>query len=117
VQGAPFNFAGQGESTFRVRITEELGFGGPDLTAKLTLSPPPGTNYDLFVYCLSCGGFQMSSTAAGSTPELIEVGRDDSPSDESFDVVVEVRWISGSTCDTWALTVLGNTPTADRTCN
>jgi hypothetical protein len=116
VSGPPLVIGGVlGESRLRVRIVEALTFGSPGTTVRVRLSPPAGSNYDLFVSCLSCTGALKSSTNAGSATEEIQIGRS-GLGDSSFDLHVEVRWISGSSCAPWSLEFLGNSGTNDRTC-
>lgn len=112
----------QGSSSewFTVRITEDdSGTFGSPLKARLTLSSPAGTNYDLYVYVPD------SDTRACTTPTHTGVGSsaDDvvnldfgeqglfaNGSDDSRTVSVEVRHSSGP-CDAahkWTLTLRGN---------
>ncbi|MBL8610227.1 MAG: hypothetical protein JNL38_23020 [Myxococcales bacterium] len=112
----------QGTSSewFTVRITEDdSGTFGSPLKARLTLSSPAGTNYDLYVYVPD------SDTRACTTPTHTGIGSsaDDvvnldfgeqglfaNGSDDSRTVSVEVRHSSGP-CDAahkWTLTLRGN---------
>lgn len=113
-----------GEAWFRVAVREDNDnpFASEDLTATITLSSPPGADYDLFVYCRACGGGPAaSSTNAGQSghTDVVSVGRDDSTgTDESFDIFIEVRHSAGTNgCAAWTLAVTGNTATSNRACN
>jgi hypothetical protein len=105
----------------RVTITED-NLGIVYLSATVQLVSPPGLDFDLFVYCLTCGGTPAgSSTIRGLDGHVdsVQVRRDDSllpTTDDSFDVVVEVRHVSGASCASWQLNVTGNTVVDAPTC-
>jgi hypothetical protein len=88
------------------------------LSATITLTPPPDTDYDLYVYCASCGGsFAGSSTQRGSSVEQVNVRWDDTLGvSNDGKVYVEVRYYSGSSAANWNLHVLGNTTVSVNTC-
>ena len=87
------------------------------MTASLT--SPPGTNFDLFVYVpgsdtRECSAVSNSSTNTGSsdstTAKFGESGLFSNGSDDDRTITVEVRHISG-TCDPsakWTLNIAGN---------
>lgn len=116
------NTDGSTSQWFTVRVTEDDGspFAAP-LWMTATLTSPPDTNFDLYLYVpffdtLECSAvsFQSTSTNAtdvaiasfGETGGLIPNGLDDDRT-----VTVEVRHISG-TCDDptkkWTLKIEGN---------
>jgi hypothetical protein len=45
------------------------------------------------------------------------VGRDDVSGDQSFWLIVEVRYAAGGSCADWSLVVTGNQETSNRSCN
>lgn len=88
------------------------------LSADIELISPTGVDFDLYVYCVDCGGSLagFSSNESG-IPDTVTVRRDDSwASDNSFDVIVEVRHYSSTLCANWTLTIQGNTAASSETC-
>jgi hypothetical protein len=118
VNGNPANASGIDERFFRVTVSETEG-STIDLTARIDLTVAGGTDFDLFVYCLSCGGtLAGSSTQRGSgVGETIGVGRSDLTGDSTFDLLIEVRHFSSISCGLWSLTVQGNVATPNRACD
>jgi len=98
-------------------INEDSG-GDEYLSADIDLISPTGVNFDLYVYCVSCGGSLAGfSTNASGVTDTVTVRRDDSfGSDDSFEVIVEVRHYSSTDCANWTLTVQGNTTASSETC-
>lgn len=107
---------------FRVRVTEDdNGLMGVQLWLTATLTSPPGTNFDLYVYvpsspgnALECSGVSAQSTSTGSTDTAkVEFGESGVFSNGYADdryVTIEVRHVSG-TCDPsaqWTLKIEGN---------
>ncbi len=111
---------GVGEKWFRLRITEDDGsiFGLEYLSARIALSSPPGADYDLYVYCLGCGGtLAGSSTGGGTALDTVNVRRDDTlGTEQTFEVLIEVRYFTGTTSNAWSLSVSGNTSASVETC-
>ena len=106
------------EQFYRVTIGETIVVPSADLTAQIDLQSPPGSNFDLYVTCASCGDPRVQSSTNGTGMlDTVLVGRDDEPGDSSYEIVVEVRWISTTLCGFWNLTVNGNVATANRSCN
>ncbi|KAB2957446.1 MAG: hypothetical protein F9K18_12710 [Thermoanaerobaculia bacterium] len=109
------------ERFYRVTVREDDSSASPaDLTVRIRLTPPPSSDFDLHVLCLSCGSTQGGSSTLGpGQVETVLLGRDDTfgGGDESFDVLVEVRYVASSVCGLWTLEVLGNVVTANRACN
>jgi hypothetical protein len=101
---------GVGEVFFMVRIQETSSSSRP-LNARVQLQVPPGQDYDLVVRCASCTSTVKwtSKQGAGGT-EQVAVTRADTFADNSFDVVIEIRYQSGTSCSPWTLTIGGNTP-------
>lgn len=108
---------GLGEKWVRARIAENnSGITTVNLTGTITLVSPPGMDYDLYVYCLSCGGTLAGSSASSGT-DVVEVRRNDTlGTDESFDVLIEVRFSNGNSPANWNLTIAGNTGATMPTC-
>ncbi|MEZ4458942.1 MAG: MopE-related protein [bacterium] len=86
------------------------------LSATISLTSAPGTDYDLYVYCESCGGsLAGSSTTTGL--DTVRVRRNDSfASGDNFAVLVEVRHKSSTVCGYWTLNIAGNTTVSSETC-
>lgn len=107
---------------FSVHVTEaDSGFGAIDpvpMRLRVTLTSPPGTNYDLFLYGEDsvCGTPDAESTSS-STEDVVSVWWGEHPSDpfsnsvdDSQTVTLEVRAVSG-TCSSdapYTLTIEGN---------
>jgi hypothetical protein len=111
---------GTGSKWFTVRVTEDdSSTFGTKLQMKATLTSPPGSNYDLYVYVpgsdtRECSTVSKSSTSSASTDTAgVEFGEGGTFSNGSSDdrtVTVEVRHVSGtcSASDQWTLTINGN---------
>jgi hypothetical protein len=92
------------------------------LSATITLTSPAGTDYDLYVYCNSCGGsLAGSSTQTGSSTDVVTVRTEDEwgvPDDFYVIIRVVCSDVLGPYCnDNWSLTVTGNTVVGSTTCN
>lgn len=105
---------------FKIRVTEDdNAITGLDLWMTATLTSPPGTNFDLYLYVpnsdtLECSAITHQSTSASSTDSATakfgEDGLWSNGSDDSRTITVEVRHVSG-TCDPskkWTLSLAGN---------
>jgi hypothetical protein len=113
--GGPLpNVEGTGERWLRFTLTETNG-GNPndDLTATIVLNSPTGVDYDLFVYCANCGGVLAgSSTLGAGQNDTVHVLVDDpvlGGNDDSVELVIEVRYLSGTSCLPWILSIDGDT--------
>ena len=102
---------GVGEAYFMVRLLESSSAYPRALNARVTLQVPPRQDYDLVVRCASCTSTVMrtSKQGAGST-EQVAVTRADTLADNTFIIVIEIRYQSGSSCSPWTLTIGGNAP-------
>lgn len=111
VESPAITRAGTGEAFFVVRIVESSSAHPRALNARITLQVPPRQDYDLVVRCASCTSTIMrtSKQGAGSTDQ-VAVTRADTFADNSFTVLIEVRYQSGTSCSPWTLTIGGNTP-------
>lgn len=106
-----------GERWYRLRLTENND-GVVYLSAQIVLTSPQGSNYDLFVYCLACGGsLAGSSISSGSTDVVTVRWDDDFGADDSADVLIEVRYVSGTSNANWQLSATGNLVATLNTCN
>ena len=108
---------GATEAWYRVEIRDTVAYS--ELLARVTLVSPAGADYDLHVYCESCGAtplFSSISHSGAMHTDLVTVTRPEVPMvDRSFDLLVEVRFHAGaSLCGAWALTVEGNRTTNPR---
>jgi len=90
------------------------------LSATVQLYSPPGVDFDLYVYCESCGGGLAGSSNNGGLSghtDTVTVRRDDSWGvADDFTVIVEVRHFSSTMCAYWDLTITGNTVASTETC-
>ncbi len=89
---------------FRARAVE-CSLCGANTTARVNLSVPTGIDYDLFVY-RPCGSLSGSSVHLAGVADSVSVTESESAlSDDTFDYYIEVRYVSGSSCVPWTLTV------------
>jgi hypothetical protein len=110
---------GTDEAFVQVAVME-VSSGKIPVTATITLDNPPGTNFDLFVRCTSCGAavFGQSTNAAGTTEVVQFRNEDDDFVTDSTLLFIEVRFVSATTCGAfWHLKVDGATPVTTPTCN
>lgn len=111
---------GTGSQWFRVWVTEDDdGLDGVKLRALATLTSPPGTNFDLYLYNGSssaheCSGVSAQSNSTGASDSASvsfgEGGILANGSKDSRYVTAEVRWVSGACASNqkWTLTFNGN---------
>ena len=105
------------ERFYRVTLQEQNA-GTVPVLARVQLQPTAAADFDLYVYCLSCGGtLAGSSTLGPGVADTVDVGRDDGLGDQSYDILIEVRFASANPCGFWTLTVTGNVPNPNRACN
>lgn len=118
--GGVLNASGAGERWYRVTVTEnDSSPFGAYLSATVGLQISPGVDYDLYVYCLACGGNVTSSIGGLGVSESVSVRRNDhSGEDDTFDILIEIRWYAGGGsggCD-WSLRVDGHTTVSLANC-
>jgi hypothetical protein len=106
----------------RVTITEDdSSIFGEYLAATVTLTSPPGVDYDLYVYCDACGGGLAGSSINGGLSghtDSVTVRRNDTlGSDDTFDIIIEVRHFSSNICAYWDIQVDGYALASTATCN
>lgn len=112
---------GMTEQWLRFRMTEnDSGIQGQALGVRVVLDLTAGLDYDLFVYCVACGGGSAGTsinTGLG-VQEVVTFGKTDvMGSDDSRDIIVEVRHRAHTQCASWSLTVIGNVVSAARPCD
>jgi hypothetical protein len=104
----------------RFTVTEDDN-GSVYLSARIVLTSPPGTDFDLYVYCASCGGLLAGSSVIGSMTghdDVVVVRADDEMFvDDTFDVIVEVRHFNSTVCANWNLNIFGNITASAATCD
>ena len=100
----------RGEQWFKIRATEDSnlinGFG-----VTVTLFVPDGTDYDLEVFKGGCSSDKKSSSnGVGETETTRHTWSDNwFGSDDSEDFYIFVKAKTVNVCDTWSLTIQGNT--------
>jgi hypothetical protein len=78
-----------------------------------------GTNYDMRVFCVNCGG-QLASIGdqVEATREIASVRRNDTASADTFDILIEVKRATGAlACGPYQIVVSGNQPVGVVTCD
>jgi hypothetical protein len=104
---------GTGEAFFKTYVRENSSVYPRPLNVRIALQSPPNADYDMIVRCASCAAtpvFVGSSGIAGT--EIINITRADTMTDNSFWLVIEVRYRAGTGCGSWTLTIIGNTAAA-----
>ncbi len=114
--GAPVVLSGFEEAFFTITVHEAVDFG-PALTARVDLQSPPGVDYDLFVRCANCDGAEQKSEKGPGMLDSVATGHDDTFGASDYDLMIEVRYLSGAMCGDWTLTVTGNSGGNQRNCN
>jgi hypothetical protein len=106
------------ERWYKVTIREDTAGVNSYLSASVQLEVDPAVDFDLYVYCLSCGGALagQSEEPAGLT-EWIDLRKNDTAATDTFDVLIEVRAYSAPVCAPWVLTVISDTAVTAATCN
>jgi hypothetical protein len=106
------------ERWFSVTVREDLFSATPSyLSATVDLAVADGTDFELFVYCVSCGGtLAGSSTSSTGQDERVGVRRDDTSAVDTFTVLIEVRFYGATVCAPWTLTVTSDTAVSAQTC-
>jgi hypothetical protein len=95
-----------GPHWFHAQALEESACTG-QICAQVTLTPPAGTDYDLYVYG-PCGTLLGSSVNGGAAVDRVLVAKGDYLLlDDSFDYYVYVAYHSGNDCAPFVLTFEG----------
>jgi len=95
---------------FKITVTENDNsiFSTSDLTVRAVLNVPTGMDYDLFAYS-ACGDLvQVSASGVGALESVLVTVNDVIGFNNGFDLWLEVRFVSGTQCTNWALSVQGN---------
>jgi len=104
----------------RFILTEDNFQQAVYLSATVQLYSPPGVDFDLYVYCVTCGGTLAGSSANRGLDghyDLVNVRKDDVFGvDDTLSLVVEVRHFTSNLCARWSLTITGNTVVNSPTC-
>lgn len=90
---------------YRMTATECSGCPG-SMQHTINLGVPPGINYDLIIYS-TCGNVIASSANGTGSSESILLSIPKTPNNDTFDYIIEVRYISGNSCGQWSLLVFG----------
>lgn len=114
-----FTYTGAGEGWVVVFI-DEVSTVDRHISATIELESPPGMNFDLHLYCETCGSDApiRSSELPGDQLDVIDYGRADVAFvNDGRAVFVEVRHAEGvDTCAEWTLRVTGGTDVFEQTC-
>jgi hypothetical protein len=90
----------------------------PYLSASIGLDSGAGTDYDLEVYCTSCGGaLAGSSDLDAGEVDFVDVRANDGANVDTFSVLIHVVYYEATACADWTLMVQSNTAVATKTCN
>jgi len=101
---------GTGEAFFKVYVQESSSAYPRPLNARIVLQVPANTDYDLIVRCASCASTVAQTLRQGmGAAETINVTRADTFADNSFWIIIEIRYYAGTSCAPWQLTINGNT--------
>jgi len=104
----------------KLRIREDSN-SSVYVSARISLYSPPGVDYDLYVYCFSCGGSLAASSAnanmSGHTETVDIRADDDFGQDDSHDVLIYVAYRNANRCANWQLDVSGNLSAPSQNCN
>ena len=107
---------GYTEEWFRVLVWE-ASTSSTYLSATITLTSAAGTDFDLLVYCESCGGTLAGTSLSTGSVDSVNVRRNDSFfTKDEFYVYVQVRHATSNVCANWTLRVSGNTVAPTETC-
>lgn len=100
--------AGRGSTWFRIHM-EECSDCCAYLQHRYRLTMPAGTNYDLYAYSACGGTLEASSTNSGAQAEEVTPFREDEDCPggaySGLDILIEIRHVSGSSCNNWTLQV------------
>jgi len=106
---------GVGSKWLKIFVEESVSslIDYPPLSFTATLQSPGGATYGLYVYVGDDGGIDCNATplVGGGSPPSVHSEWSDTPAvDDGTWLAVEVRYLSGSNCQSlWTLTIQGNT--------
>jgi hypothetical protein len=106
------------ERWYRLTIREDSVAPSAYLSATVALDVAPSADFDLYVYCLNCGGaLAGQSEQPAGVDDVVNLRKNDSGATDTFDVLIEVRHYETTVCAPWTLTVTSDTAVATPTCN
>ena len=106
------------ERWYRVTIREDSLAPTAYLSASVQLDVGANVDFDLYVYCLSCGGaLAGESEEPTGISEWIDLRKNDTAATDTFDVLIEVRHYSAPVCAPWVLTIISDTAVTAATCS
>ncbi|MFO0589487.1 MAG: hypothetical protein U0441_18260 [Polyangiaceae bacterium] len=118
-EGGTSTASGSTSKWLKVHVTEtDSSIFASDLSYRVTLSSPPGMDYDLYVKegpqdgNPDCGATSVKGTPGAGGEQVSASWNDDQGlggEDDSLWLCIEVQYVSGSDCNAqWSLTVVGN---------
>ncbi len=100
---------GTSSQWFRARAVE-CSYCAASLVARVNLTVPPGVDYDLFIH-RPCGTVVGRSLNLAGINDQVSLSEPESAAtSDSFDYYIEVRYVSGSSCAPWTLTLEARGP-------
>lgn len=118
-EGGTATASAAGSKWYKVHVEEtDSSIFGANLGYKVTLTSPPGMDYDLYVKqgpqdgSPDCGAAEQKGTLSAGSETVSDTWDDDQGiggEDDSLWLNIEVRHVSGDDCDAqWSLTVVGD---------
>lgn len=118
-EGGTATASGSTSKWFKIHVTEtDSSIFASDLSYRVTLSSPPGMDYDVYVKegpqdgNPDCGATAVKGTPGAGGEQVSASWNDDQGlggEDDSLWLCIEVQYVSGSDCNAqWNLTVVGN---------
>lgn len=100
---------GQNSRWYRSRVREDSNCAAA-IEHRIRLVVPPGVDYDLFAY-KPCGEAAIASSTGGTgiDESIVVQALDSVEADDSFDYWIEVRFVSGASCESYTLWFEGHT--------
>ena len=124
VSGDTLMATGHSDAWYTLTVTDTAATSSdagdvPYLSASVDLKSGAGTDYDLEVYCTSCGGVLagMSDLAPVDEPDFVDVRANDGANVDTFSVLIHVVYFEATACADWTLKVQSNTIVPTKTCN
>jgi hypothetical protein len=118
-EGDTTTSSGAGSKWFKIQVKEtDSGILETDLSYKVSLTSPPGMDYDLYVKqgpqdgSPNCGATAVKGMLSGGSESVSNSWDDDQGiggEDDSLWLSIEIVHVSGDNCDAkWSLTVVGD---------
>lgn len=110
-------FTGTDEAYLRV-VLQEVSTATSDVTGRIDLDVPDGVDFDLNVYCQTCGDTIMGSSynGPGMRDSVPFRARDVAYVNDDQTVYIEIKFKSAVACGEWKLTVSGHVSAPTVTC-